>query len=236
MSDSAWSGWYWGFGLGVLRTNSNVAYQHWHAGNCVNLNFGSEWPGDGCEGNQDYSNNFASHRSGLSSSLKIGHNWMVSQFLVGVVGDISITKSPSQKVRQVLSTTWGDALSISAQQGNYLSVRTIVGKPYGDYLPYVTAGIAATEIKTSITQDQPGYDLRTFATSPYKFGYVIGAGFKHRVNDRWIIGAEYMHSDYAASNLDKGNVILAGGIRFPDTFSKTNISSDLMNLTTEYRF
>lgn len=145
----------------------------------------------------------------------IGYNYHRSDdIVIGFEADItrlandgdstsSSDDAPSNPVRyEVLSYS----RSVSIQSKYLASARLKLGKAMGDYLPYITAGLAYSEFKGDVATDaqfrirnvsHPDIPSTQGSFSDSAFGAVVGAGLSWRASDNIILSGEalYYHFD-----------------------------------------
>lgn len=134
------------------------------------------------------SGNFA--RSGADAfggQIYGGYNWQSGKLVYGVEGDIGYSGA-DQTVNGIESKN-----EING------SVRGRLGYDLNPFLPYVTAGVAASENKASDA---------TSSDSKGAWGYTVGAGVEAFVTNNITTRLEYRFTDYESKNynLDSGSV------------------------------
>lgn len=109
---NTWDGLFLGIGYLQSSTNLGAKYAHQHSPGCTNLNFGSEWPGDNCEGNQDYAESNGSRSHANFPSIFVERLWLNDQLVYGLKLGVDKASKHSVQAQRVLSNTWGTRLTI----------------------------------------------------------------------------------------------------------------------------
>lgn len=236
-SEPGWDGWHLGVGLGTTSSQVDGRYSHRHIGNCVNLNFGSEWPGDGCEGNQDYQYDFGPRESSLRPVISLERLWSRERFTYGWHLGLRGGTAASYSQRKILSNTWGDTLDVNVRMAQTAQFRGIWGAAQADWLSFATLGIALQRAQLDFLQDQPGYKLPVSkAESRWAFGGVVGVGVRKRIDADWSLTAELLHQSLRSFDVSTTGVTLSGGIRYPDTTVKVDAAATTLAVGVSRRF
>jgi outer membrane immunogenic protein len=136
----------------------------------------------------------AQHTGGLSSASfigggKIGYDYQWGPVVLGVGGEFDWTNlhgtdQTTASISIPESFLAGDTFTASAKIDWLVSARGRIGWAFGNFLPYVTGGVAWTQVKTSAAfvpgPDEPFPALSAGGTS-HKTGGVAGAGFEYMV-------------------------------------------------------
>ena len=112
----------------------------------------------------------------------IGYNYQINQAVLGVEGDIDWADISG-------STASVGCPSTSCKTGDdWLStVRGRLGYAAGRFMPYVTGGLAAGDIKAS----GPGLA----GASSTNAGWTVGGGIEFAIAGHWTAKAEYLYAD-----------------------------------------
>lgn len=186
------------------RTSTVVVEQAYNwTGSYVGLVGGYGW------GNSSFSAPLASNSSNLSGGTfggTVGYNWQVNQTVFGLEGDIAWSN--------IRGSGACGALSCSVRNNWLGTARGRLGFAAGNFMPYVTGGLAFGDIKTSVS----GFS----DASSTKAGWTLGAGVEAALAGPWTAKLEYLYVD-----LGRG-----GSIGSSDASFKTNIVRAGLN----YRF
>ncbi|MEN9709326.1 MAG: hypothetical protein RIQ68_1734 [Pseudomonadota bacterium] len=229
----SWDGFSFGIGVGASRVASANNYQHTHFGACSNNDYGSNGL---CTGSVDYSYLFQASHTNALGSVRLGYNWQSQNYVYGLVGSANLSKKQIFSTSQVLSSTWGDTLSVDETLGNSASVQALLGYSAGSFLPYATAGLAVGKVSSRVYQLAISYTGVEFKKSQNKIGYVLGGGLKYQVTSNWILGAEYLHTSFSSLKLSGDHSSCCGGIMYPDTTANVKLKTDVVSLLAEYKF
>lgn len=135
---------------------------------------------------------------GVVGGFHLGYNWDFGQWIAGAelqydASDLSVDDG----------TTSGNFDGIARLKGR-------MGYDLGNSMVYGSAGVAYTNFDgfdgvTDIDFDDPGY--------------VVGVGYDYKVNENWVLGAEYQHhmfDDFGApgNDVDFGTVHVRASYQF----------------------
>jgi outer membrane immunogenic protein len=142
-----------------------------------------------------------------------GFNWQTGQVVFGIEGDIDWSG--------VKGTTLTTCAAGCTAQNDWLgTVRGRLGYSFDRFLPYITGGLAAGDIKATT----PGFA----GASQTNLGWTIGAGLEVAIVANWSAKAEYLHVD-----LGNFNCGLACGLATSDNVS---FQADLVRGGVNYKF
>ena len=114
---------------------------------------------------------------GAFGGAQIGYNWMLSELLVGIEGDISWSGIDGTAA----------APAASHEIDWFGTIRARVGMPMGRTLPYVTGGVAFAEASRT---------AGGVTSSANHTGYVVGAGIEQALTDQVSAKLEYQFLDF----------------------------------------
>ena len=137
----------------------------------------------------------------------LGYNWQVNQVVLGLEGDGSWADIHGSTAGIGL----GCDLTCSAKLDALGTVRGRFGVAFGNFLPYVTGGLAVGDIH--------GSESLLGSGSSTEAGWTAGGGIEAKVSDAWSIKAEYLYADlgnHAIFNDDLG-----GGVIEPEHIKLT---------------
>ncbi len=190
-------------------------------------------PGDGCSGDKEDG----------GFGVRVGYDWQSSNVVYGLVADVS-----GVDVRDSVSgfSTTPAAYTFTRQVDTLASIRARLGYVVNDWLIYGTAGYAWAEIDRTFATTNA---LNSFAATDGDdgSGAQYGLGFEKRINDRWKVGVEYLHTmldDEApivragpSANTFASNPFLIANTSGTDIRrSEDEVSIDTIHLTVTYRF
>lgn len=188
----------------------------------------------------DVSNDSAAKQKpdGIMGGVTLGYNYVFdNNVMLGAEVDQSFGS---------MSAKWGgqhkhDPYYGKDSIGNLGTARARLGYVYGDWMPYVTGGLAWADLKNSLGCDAGRVASTTgcqnkvsqFDTSHsgYKAGYALGAGVEYAVNKNWSVKTEYMYANFGK------NKVTLNDPNWPAA-SERNFKTDLhtVRLGVNYRF
>jgi len=228
-----WEGLYVGLNLGRTSSNISVDYDHTRGGPCVNLNFGSEWPGDGCEGNQDYATAYSEKVSGRTIGLNLERLWSTQQGIIGFQVNVSKVSGQAVGFSQTISQYWGDKLDVDVSTGHSVDARLVYGVPMKEWMPFVAVGVGLLEVTTTYTQAHGGdvnYPSITETGADWTSRGIWGVGVKRDLGNDWVLSADLSHLRSKRSRFSRETTLVSGSLRYPDTVIDSVVDS------TEIRF
>jgi outer membrane immunogenic protein len=165
--------------------------------------------GGGGFGRSDFSAPFPTGSFDTSGGLvggTLGYNYQMDNVVLGVEGDID----------------WSDIRGSAVCAGTTCETRNTwlgtargrLGYAFGNFMPYVTGGLAVGDIKTSIAGIGSAHDT--------KAGWTLGGGIEAAIAGPWTVKVEYLYVD-----LGRGDSVLGSDAKF-----NTNIVRAGLN----YRF
>jgi outer membrane immunogenic protein len=142
-----------------------------------------------------------------------GFNWQTGRVVLGIESDVDWSG--------VSGSTSAFCFAGCATRNDWLgTVRGRVGYAWDRFLPYLTGGLAAGDIKATT----PGFAGATQTD----LGWTVGAGVEAVIVGNWSAKVEYLHVD-----LGNFNCGLSCGLVTPDNVS---FSADLVRGGVNYRF
>ncbi len=190
-------------------------------------------PGDDCSGDKEDG----------GFGVRLGYDWQSGNVVYGLVADVS-----GVDVRDSVSgfSTTPAAYTFTRQVDTLASIRARLGYVVNDWLIYGTAGYAWAEIDRTFATTNA---LNSFAATDGDdgSGAQYGLGFEKRINDRWKVGVEYLHTtldDEApivragpSANTFASNPFLVANTSGTDIRrSEDEVRIDTIHLTVTYRF
>ncbi len=232
------NGWYTGFQLNSSSMKLDGKYQHQAYGNDI-----AE------ENNFGYSDDYTNY-SNLSSSLtdrelsnaagfKLGYFWDLNDVVLGLSADIDISERYHHK-KDIILNEYNDLLSTKTKAYDVAHLKVLLGKEIGNFMPYVTAGVALGRVSTKIEQawfndGMTEQESRSFSKQQYKPGYIIGFGTNYFLDNNWFVNVEYNYTNYSNQALRKEEADIDGAL-FPTTRASSNISSQSVILGINFKY
>jgi len=140
-----------------------------------------------------------------------GYNAQFGSWVLGVEGDVDWSNIGG-------STSALACVSCSIQNNWLGTARGRVGYAFGNFLPYVTGGLAVGDVNATV----PGFAGQTNT----QVGWTAGAGAEYALSRNWSAKLEYLHVDLGrfdcgvncggtpTDNVDFHGNVVRGGINF----------------------
>ncbi len=145
---------------------------------------------------------------GLTGGAHIGYNWQVSQFVLGIEGDVEGTGYSGSELSN--SGAFSNTTNIAIEG----SARVRVGFAWDQFLFYGTGGAAFASIRNSVLTVGGGpSDEATIG----RVGWTAGGGIEYALDPSWTIRAEYRYTDYGSYDLAFVNTVPGLGLRVHET-------------------
>jgi len=127
---------------------------------------------------------------GVFGGFQIGYNQQISQFVVGIEGDISFGSIAQRRPNVVLGID-----EVAKSTNVFASARLRGGVAFGDALLYATGGLGYASSRDSnfIGGAAFGPGLRND-----RLGWVAGAGIEYAVNANLSVKVEYLRYDFGS--------------------------------------
>ncbi len=125
--------------------------------------------------------------TGFVGGVQAGYNYQISNFVLGVEGDLDFSTAkasfnyPGFSGTATHSTSWPF----------FADLRARAGIAFDRFLPYITGGVAFANVNNNISDPGLGSAGRGSAT-----GWVIGGGLEYAVTDHWSAKAEYLYMQF----------------------------------------
>jgi outer membrane immunogenic protein len=175
----------------------------------IGVNGGGAWGRssfDGLTGTNDHFNT-----SGGLAGGTAGYNLQYGRAVFGLEGDIDWTNING-------SATCVGGFATCQTRNDWLgTARGRLGYAFDRFLPFVTGGLAAGDIKANV----PGFG----SASTTNAGWTVGGGLEVALGSNWSAKAEYLHVDLGnlncgtactgtTSNVDFTTNVVRGGVNF----------------------
>jgi len=171
----------------------------------------------------------------LIGSGELGYNWQLSpgtqSFVLGAEIDAGYLGFNSSGVFPI--SPGGDTSGF-AKVGAYGTARVRAGYAVGDWLPYVTGGLAVGDMHTGAIDTCVTFPCGAGSidaeSSHATVGWTVGAGLAYALPGNWSVKLEYLYVDLSqdATGISK----LTGISR---TFT-TDVHANLVRLGVDYKF
>ena len=198
----AWAGPYVGLQAGYIWGDADVS-SYWN------------------EGGEAYSLN-GFNVDGFTGGIFAGYNWRVNNdIILGVEGEWNYVSADDTITNDIDGESWG----AKVEQKWDASLRLRAGKDMGDYMPYITGGIAWARVESHGFTSWGSTDDHDATLT----GWTLGAGVEKKINDNLHARIQYRYSDYGDDTwqLDPDND--------PDT-GKIEYNAHMLTVGLSYRF
>ncbi|MCX7191148.1 MAG: outer membrane beta-barrel protein [Candidatus Methylopumilus sp.] len=216
----SWDGYFIGISAGSNDTLSSQPYsQTIGSSACHSNNYGSMGLGASCGGSENYQKKYSNSQNLNSASFRIGRYWQNSYLTLGILGEYSKTSHYNKNNSEVITSAFGDTLSVSAKKDDSISILGLAGEQ---------------DIKYT-----PPYNLpRSFEKSERVWGFSAGAGLKWKFQNNFILSGEYLYTDYGNTKVSANSYLPpgGGGIKYPSTSLDTEFIVKTFNIGLEYKF
>jgi outer membrane immunogenic protein len=169
----------------------------------------------------------AYHPSGGLAGGTVGCNYQVTDWVVGIEGDVSWTdtRGAAPNLAPFTTTSTNDF-----REKWFDTVRGRVGYAWDRVLLFGTAGGAFAGTTTDVCTNT-GVCV---SDSQTRSGWVAGGGIEYGVWDNLSLKLEYLHADFGGKNYINPPVVIAGTGTF-DTRS-IHLTDDIVRVGLNYRF
>ena len=159
---------------------------------------------------------------GFLGGIYAGYNRLLQDnWLIGIEGDWSISSADDTAAVKDANGNTLSNVTTKVEQNWDASLRLRAGKVIGDYLPYVTAGIAWTDLDVTLDNGTNTYtDSMTFT------GWTIGAGLEMKISENLHGRIQYRYTDYGDETGTINNNIPV----------KVDYNSHMVTVGLSYRF
>ncbi len=168
--------------------------------------------------------------SGALLGAHLGLDVRQDNLVFGVVGDLDTSTFAG-------STTGGSELGYSStlavKHDWFTSLRGRVGYAMDNVLLFGTGGWALSGETASGTISYIGSPLANYQVSKTVSGWVAGGGIDYAVNDRWTIGAEFLHYDFGKVDMTSA---LPNGSNNGGVPIETSSAINVIRLDVSYKF
>jgi len=229
-----WSGFYLGLNVGGSWDTSRATTTAIPTGP---LSFFGTCSECATTGNQNF------HASQFTGGIQGGYNWQVGNLVTGIeldaepfrnIGSITTSRafpvSPTntQTVNSTFNSQW------------LFTARPRLGLAADSFLFYGTGGLAVTRLNAtwSYTDDfNAPCDCESAEVSSTRVGWILGGGIEDALPGNWLIGLEYLHTDFGTIFATSNNLMVPGGVHWTDTFNHSiNLTTNIMRVRLSRQF
>jgi outer membrane immunogenic protein len=177
-------------------------------------------------------------QSNVSGGLAFGWDKQLGQLLVGVEASANSLSFDKEKVRgEVYDSVPGTSFTLrQSVRASWMSaVRLRAGWAQGNWLAYVSGGVAHTKVKLDVTLTDNAFDgFSRSSTSESVTGPTVGFGGEYALDSKWSIRGDYHHTRFGSINAvsDVTSTNNSGGT----LLHKANLSLHSVFVGVNYRF
>lgn len=157
--------------------------------------------------------------NGFVGGIHIGVNWQVDNIVFGLEGDIEATGIDGHAVDAVFGV---ESFMDADWQG---SLRARLGFAVDNWMPYITAGVAFTDVDFSSGLIGGPYDTWSDTAT----GWTVGLGVEYAFSPNWSARLEYRYTDF-------GDMGTALGPIYVGFEQDVDLDSHALRLGISYRF
>jgi opacity protein-like surface antigen len=176
---------------------------------------------------------------GFGGGIEGGYNWQSGNWLAGIEGDIDYLhlNFPAQTYVPFAPPNTNVVNINSYNNANWIaSLRPRVGWTAGDWLVFVTGGLAVTKYDDEFSVDvvtRFGGDplFQSAELKTLRFGYAVGGGFERAIGDNWSVKAEYLHFGFGRSTA----TLLQSSAPSQVVTQSAELNADMVRLGLKYR-
>ncbi len=131
---------------------------------------------------------------GAMGGALVGYNFATGPILLGVEGDISYLGASASG--QTYPFVYGGAGGlVDRLEVDWMgSVRARAGLPMGQFMPFVTAGVAVAGV--TLKNVYPSFPNSTQSRSETEVGWTVGGGLEMILSRNISLRSEYLHTDF----------------------------------------
>lgn len=179
--------------------------------------------------------------SGFTGGLQAGYNWQSGKLVYGGevdFGSLRLSGSRSGSGLLPYNVVGVTTLSNSIDTDWLLTARARVGWATANALLYVTGGLAASEVTTTLSYldsfSNPG--VMNSSRSSVQVGWTVGGGLELALNRNWSLKGEYLYVDLGSISTG-GTIDGTVPIGYAQPLSSsTDVTAHLARLGLNYRF
>ena len=143
------------------------------------------------------------HPSGVIGGAQAGFNWSGGPLVFGIETDIQAAAQSNTATAVGVITTCGVPCSVTETDKVtwFGTTRGRVGFAAGNWMPYVTGGVAYGGINTSGTENFTGFpSLALTSATTTRAGWTAGGGVEGHLAGQWTWKVEYLYLDFGRTN------------------------------------
>jgi outer membrane immunogenic protein len=174
--------------------------------------------------------------SGVNGGFQLGYNWQVNNVVFGLEGDFQFADHNDSV--SASDPTIPASASLEVKSDWFATVRGRLGYAFGQFMPYVTGGIAFTQAKANLDASAPGATL-SVSSDKTSVGYAVGGGVEYAFNRNWSLKAEYLHLGFGSQTYDfeaTAAIPALGVVAGATASGDVKLDFDIARVGVNYRF
>lgn len=132
---------------------------------------------------------------GALFGIQAGYGRQIGQFYIGAEGDWQWGDLDRDIANGGFNTTYSTDQIATA--------RARVGYIWGQFMPYVTGGVALKHGAVGAYIDGAPLSL---SASSWQVGYAVGGGLEFRPSEHWLLKVEALYTDFGENSLASANI------------------------------
>jgi outer membrane immunogenic protein len=168
--------------------------------------------------------------SGVNGGGQIGYNYQIKNFVLGVEGDFQ----GADHHDSINAAAFGLNANLEARSDWYATIRGRVGYAFGQFMPYVTGGIAFADSKLDANA-MGASGAVTGSASHTLTGYAVGGGLEYAITNNWTIRGEYLHLGFDDNTYNLLVTAPGVSVTLPAAI-KAKSDFDIARLAVNYKF
>jgi outer membrane immunogenic protein len=178
---------------------------------------------------------FHTSNSGVIGGAHVGYNLQLSQFVVGLEGDVdgtSLSKSISGSPFIGGGIGANVPLTATTRTGVQGSIRGRLGYVWDRVLLYATGGVAFAGVEGTLYGPFGG----SVSSSTTRVGWTVGGGLEYAVTNNWSIRAEYRYAQFGHSSFAGDNAFAFPGLAAIGAIASRTTNENRVQVGFSYKF
>ena len=144
---------------------------------------------------------FNYNADGVIGGAHVGYNLQLSQFVIGLEGDVDGSSLKKSYSGSYFLPTLGytDNINYTANANIQGSIRGRIGYAWDRVLLYGTGGVAFLGTNQTVSAGFPIFGYTSASST--RVGWTVGGGLEYAVTNNWSIRAEYRYAQFGTSNI-----------------------------------
>ncbi len=161
--------------------------------------------------------------------LTLGYNYLLTdRFVLGLEGDVSWM---SARKKQTVVDQWTGGYSIGTgrvEQTFFATIRPRLGYTFGNWMPYITGGLAIADTKLKYSDASYVGTTLVFSeadsVSKTRTGWTIGGGVEVLLTQNLSAKLEYLYADFGSTRYHWNNGFSTGKVSIKDNIVRAGVN------------